>query len=81
MNEVYKTTDETKVQDYRIGGDVNEYLGEILGDAFRDYRKKWQKARRLENCMTFHSFLSLKICFSVILNVSCAFIPVRTISP
>jgi|TARA_B100001971_G_scaffold155924_1_gene145413 radical SAM protein with 4Fe4S-binding SPASM domain len=69
MNEVYKTTDETKVQDYSIGGDVNEYLGEILDDAFKDYRKKWQKARRLEKLYDFPLFLVFEDMFQC--NLKC----------
>jgi|TARA_B100000315_G_scaffold83761_1_gene76801 hypothetical protein len=80
MNEVYKSTDEVKVQDHSNVGDINEYLGGMLGDEFKGYRKKWQKASRLEKLYEFPLFLVFEdICFNVILSVSFVFIPVRAI--
>ena len=69
MNEVYKTTDDGKAQNYSNVGDINEYLGGILGDEFKEYRKKWEKASRLEKLYEFPLFLVFENMFQC--NLKC----------
>lgn len=48
---------EIKSQDFTKHGDANEYLGNILGERFREYRRRWNKAERLEEVYDFPLFL------------------------
>ena len=48
------------VQDRSRHGDINEYLAEIIGEPFREYRRQWEKAHRLEIETEFPLYLSLE---------------------
>jgi radical SAM protein with 4Fe4S-binding SPASM domain len=69
MNKEYKSTDEQKVQDYSNVGDINAYLGGLIGDKFKEYRNEWQKASRLEKLYDFPLFLVLEDIFQC--NLKC----------
>lgn len=48
------------VQDYSRYGDINEYLAEILGEPFREYRRCWDQAHQLEIETDFPLYLTLE---------------------
>ncbi|NOZ28638.1 MAG: radical SAM protein [Chloroflexi bacterium] len=48
------------VQDQSRHGDINEYLADILGEPFREYRRRWDQAHRLEVETEFPLYLSLE---------------------
>ena len=57
MEEDVKIFNEMKVNDFTVYGDANEYLENILGERFKEYRRKWNKAGRLEKVYDFPLFL------------------------
>ena len=46
--ELMPDDDFSYVDDYSQHGDINDYLAEILGPDFREYRRRWNDAHRLE---------------------------------
>jgi len=52
MEEDVKIFNEMKVNDFTVYGDANEYLENILGERFKEYRRKWNKVERLEKALT-----------------------------
>jgi len=69
MKETFETYEDAKVQDYSTHSDVNEYLGNILGESFREYRAKWDKATQLEKVYDFPLFMVLEPMFKC--NLKC----------
>lgn len=57
MTKEFSTTNLAKVKDYSLKTDVNEYLEEILGEKFLEYRKKWNYATKMEKLYDFPLFL------------------------
>ena len=57
MEEDAQLYNEVKVNDFTVHGDANEYLGSILGERFKEYRRKWNSAVRLEKVYDFPLFL------------------------
>ena len=53
----YTTSNEQKVKDHSLNADVNEHLAGILGDKFREYRRRWKRASRMEEVTAFPLFL------------------------
>lgn len=53
----FQTYNDSKVQDYTKDGDINEYLGDIYGEKFIQYRQNWTKASSLEHINNFPLFL------------------------
>lgn len=51
------SSDKSKVQDYFVHDAVDKYLGNILGKKFKEYRKRWNKASRIEKLYDFPLFL------------------------
>ena len=48
------------IRDYSIKEDVDEYLGNILGDKFKVYREKWSEVSRMGKELEFPPFLVLE---------------------
>ena len=57
MKKKFISSDKSKVQDFVVHEDVDKYLGNILGEKFKEYRKRWNKASRIENLYDFPLFL------------------------
>ena len=57
MEEDIQIFDDMKVNDFAVYGDANEYLANMLGERFKEYRRKWNKAGRLEKVYEFPLFL------------------------
>ena len=58
--ELMPDDDFSYVDDYSQHGDINDYLAEILGPDFREYRRRWNDAHRLEVETEFPLYLSLE---------------------
>ena len=63
------TTDEIKVKDYCKHGDINDYLGLVLGEEFVKYRENWNVASRMERELEFPLFLVFETMFKC--NLKC----------
>ena len=63
------SSDEAKVQDYSRYGDVNDYIGSLKGDVFRDYRRRWHLASSMEKEFDFPLFLVFETMFKC--NLKC----------
>jgi len=63
------TTDEIKVKDYCKHGDINDYLGLVLGEEFVKYRECWNVASRMERELEFPLFLVFETMFKC--NLKC----------
>lgn len=57
MEEGVLLYNEVKANDFTIHGDPNKYLENILGERFKEYRRRWNSAGRLEKVYDFPLFL------------------------
>lgn len=57
------------VRDYSRHCDVNEYIGDILGVRFREYRERWREASELGKILDFPLFLVFETLFKC--NLQC----------
>lgn len=53
-------SDFSYVADFSRHGDINQYLGELVGPAFVEYRKRWDAAHSLDLETEFPLYLSLE---------------------
>lgn len=60
MKSKKKNQDFHYVSNYSRHGDINDYLGEIIGPEFDEYREIWNKAHNLEIETNFPTYLSLE---------------------
>ena len=71
-NKLYTTDD--KVRWFTSEEDVNIRLGQIIGEKFQNYRKKWDAVNRFELETDFPIFLQLET--NQICNLKCPSCPI-----
>jgi len=67
---VTTTTETEKVTDYSRRGDIDAYLGQLQGEAFRRYRKEWRQAEKELRFFPYPLFLVVETVNTC--NLSCA---------
>ncbi len=64
-----RTNSDIKVKDYfNPGCDINEYIGSIKGEGYKDYRNRWAIASKMEKEFDFPLFLVFETMFKCNLN-------------